>query len=124
MADEPNGYPVWLSPFVSGINAATVAESMDFLGTAEWSASETPLGDEGCLTTGFMLGTGVAVYNSPLAFRIGHLPIVWEDIPAAGALMGTIDAAVQDAAAQLGEAPLVGELLDTILGALPTGTGL
>ena len=72
-ADEPNGYPVWISPFVSGVRTGA-PKTMDFLGTATWSASEAPvpvLG--GCLVVDFMLGTGVAVYDNPLPVGLGSL---------------------------------------------------
>ncbi len=72
-ADEPNGYPVWISPFISGIRTGA-PKTMDFLGTATWSASEAPvpvLG--GCLVLDFMVGTGVAIYDNPLAVGLHSL---------------------------------------------------
>ena len=70
-ADEPNGYPVWISPFISGVRTGA-PKTMDFLGTATWSASETPI-LAGCLVVDFMLGTGVAIYDNPLPVGLGSL---------------------------------------------------
>ena len=77
-ADEPNGYPVWIQPFVSSPAHVTTPRTMDFIGTATWSASETPLSAAGgCLTVDFLLGAGVALYNNPLPVGFGTLPI-WD----------------------------------------------
>ena len=118
-ADEPNGYPIWIEPFVSSPNHVTAARKMDFLGTATWSASETPLTGIGCLTVDFMLGAGVAIYNNPLPVGFKDIPIWDPQDPAVVALMQQINAAVQSAADQVGSNPTVNDLLTQILGLLP-----
>jgi hypothetical protein len=118
-ADEPNGYPIWVEPFLSTPAHTTVARKMDFLGTATWSASETPVTGVGCLTVDFMLGAGVALYNNPLPVGFKDLPIWDPQDPAVAALMAQINAAIQSAADQVGTNPTVNDLLTTILGLLP-----
>jgi hypothetical protein len=117
-ADEPNGYPVWL-PLVSGAHT-TNARTMDFVGTATWSASETPTtATAGCTSVNFMLGAGVALYNNPLPVGFGDIPIWDPTSPQVAALMAQIDAAVQGAVDQVTSNPQVAALLDQITGALP-----
>jgi hypothetical protein len=118
-ADEPNGYPIWIEPFVSSPNHVTGARKMDFLGTATWAASETPLTGIGCLTVDFMLGAGVALYNNPLPVGFGSLPIWDPQDPAVVALMQQINDAVQQAADQVGSNPTVNDLLQQVLDLLP-----
>ncbi len=116
---EPNGYPVWISPFVSGAHV-TSAKKMDFLGTATWSASETSLGATGCLVVDFMLGTGVAVYNNPLPVSLGALiDLVGSPNAPAAALTAAVDTALTDAAASVTSLPVIDTVLTTILDALP-----
>jgi hypothetical protein len=118
-ADEPNGYPIWIEPFISSPNHVTGARKMDFLGTATWSASETPVAGVGCLTVDFLLGAGVALYNNPLPVGFGTLPI-WDPAdPAVADLMAQINGAVQDAADQVGSNPTVNDVLQRILDLLP-----
>jgi hypothetical protein len=121
-AGEPNGYPVWVSPFVSGIHAAA-PRTMDFLGTATWSASETPITGLGCLTVDFLLGAGVAIYNSPLDATLGTLPI-WAPSPEAAAVVDQLDAAIADAAGQATADPTVAALLEQITALLPAVDGV
>ncbi|MEA2273493.1 MAG: hypothetical protein QOI98_2201, partial [Solirubrobacteraceae bacterium] len=118
-ADEPNGYPIWVEPFLSTPAHSTVARTMDFLGTATWSASETPVTGVGCLTVDFMLGAGVALYNNPLPVGFKDLPIWDPQDPAVASVMAQINAAIQSAADQVGSNPTVNTLLQTILDALP-----
>ena len=118
--DEPNGYPVWVSPFVSGTHVAA-PRTMDFLGTATWSASETPLSATfGCLTVDFMLGTGVAVYNNPLPVGFNTLlnPASIPNGPARR-LMGAVDQSVQDVVDQVTGNEVVDQLLTSVIGQLP-----
>ncbi len=117
--DEPHGYPVWISPFVSA-GHTTSARTMDFLGTATWSASETALGADGCLVIDFMLGTGVAVFNNPLPVGLGTLiDLVGNPNPAAATLTAAVDTALSDALSSAATLPVVDTVLATILGALP-----
>jgi hypothetical protein len=118
-ANEPNGYPIWVEPFVSTPTNVTAPRTMDFIGTATWSASETNLGALGCLTVDFMLGAGVALYNNPLDVGFGDIPIWDPASPAVAALIDQIDAAVQDAADQVASNPTVAALLEQITGLLP-----
>jgi hypothetical protein len=118
-ADEPNGYPIWIEPFISSPNHVTGARKMDFLGTATWSASETPVAGVGCLTVDFLLGAGVALYNNPLPVGFGTLPIWDPQNPAVADLMAQINGAIQDAADQVGANPTVNDVLQRILDLLP-----
>ena len=119
-ADEPNGYPVWISPFVSGVRTGA-PKTMDFLGTATWSASEAPvpvLG--GCLVVDFMLGTGVAVYDNPLPVGLGSLiDVVGKPSPQLEALQESVDTAVQDVLDLVTTNPTVEALLGDLVGSLP-----
>lgn len=118
-ADEPNGYPVWVEPFISAGHVNS-PKTMDFLGTATWSASETSLGVLGCLVTDFMLGTGVAIYNNPLPVGFGTLlDPLYKPSPAAAALIAQIDAAVASVVGTASANPTVAALLTQITGALP-----
>ena len=119
-ADEPNGYPIWVQPFVSGINVGA-PKKMDFLGTATWTAAETNLGPLGCLVTDLMLGTGVAVYNSPLGFSLQDVPALWDDTPAGDSLVAAIDTALQSVINSAASNPTVDGVLNQILGLLPLG---
>ena len=117
-ADEPNGYPVWISPFISGIHAGA-PKTMDFLGTATWSASESPI-LAGCLVVDFMLGTGVAIYDNPLPVGLGTLiDAVGTPSPELEALQASVDTAVQGVLDQVTSNPAVDSLLTDLLGALP-----
>ena len=118
-ADEPNGYPIWIEPFVSSPNHVTAAREMDFLGTATWSASETPVTGLGCLTVDFMLGAGVALYNNPLPVGFATLPIWDPQNPAVADLMAQINAAIQGVADEVGANPTVNDVLQQVLDALP-----
>lgn len=119
-ANEPKGYPVWVSPFVSPSRTGT-PKTMDFLGTATWSASEKPVSSStGCLVVDFMLGTGVAIYNNPTSVGFGTLldPAMTPNAQAA-ALNAQIDSAVQSVTSQVTSDPTVNSVLTTITGALP-----
>jgi hypothetical protein len=118
-ADEPNGYPIWIEPFISSPNHVANPRKMDFLGTATWSASETPVSGVGCLTVDFLLGAGVAIYNNPLPIGFKDLPIWDPQDPAVAALMDQINGAIQDAADQVGTNPTVNDVLQQILDLLP-----
>lgn len=121
-AGEPNGYPVWIQPFVSGIHTAK-PKTMDFVGTGTWSASETPLG-AGCLTVNLLVGTGVAVYNNPLPVGLrsvlGPLSVPNEDFRP---LTTAVTEAVEQVTNTVTADPTVAALLDQLVGALPL-TGL
>jgi hypothetical protein len=117
--DEPNGYPIWIEPFLSSPAHVEVARTMDFIGTATWSASETNLGALGCLVVDFMLGAGVAIYNNPLPVGFGDIPIWDPQSPAVQELMAQVNAAVQDTVDDVASNPTVDGLLNQILGALP-----
>lgn len=118
-ADEPNGYPVWVQPFVSTPGNVTAAKTMDFIGTATWSASETSLGGGLCLSVNFMLGTGVALFNNPLPVGFGDLPIWDPQAPEVRALVEAVNSAVQGAVDTVTADPTVNDLLEQVLGALP-----
>jgi hypothetical protein len=117
-ADEPNGYPIWVEPFISSPAHVTAARKMDFIGTATWSASETPVTGVGCLTVDFMLGAGVALYNNPLDIGFGDIPIWDPQSPAVAGLIAQINAAVQGAVDQVTSNPQVSDLLNQILAAV------
>jgi hypothetical protein len=118
-ADEPNGYPAWIEPFLSGTRLAT-AKTFDFLGTATWSASESSLGALGCLSVNFMLGTGVAVLNNPLNVGLGTIfdPLATPN-PAAQQLTDTVNDAVDKVVSSVTSNPTVDALLGELLAALP-----
>lgn len=117
--DEPNGYPVWIQPFVSSPMHVAKPRTMDFLGTATWSASETPVG-QGCLVVDAMLGTGVAVYDNPLPVGLGTVfdPLTTAS-PEAQQLTDAVDAAVDQVVGSVGADPTVGALLTQLTGLLP-----
>ena len=116
--DEPNGYPVWVQPFVSAPMHAAKPRTMDYVGTATWSASESPVAS-GCLVVDFLVGTGVAVFNNPLPVGLGSLiDAVGEPSPEAAALSGAVDAAVADVVGQVTSDPQVDAVLGTVLDAL------
>lgn len=121
--DEPNGYPVWIQPFLSG-NHVENARTMDFLGTATFAASESDLGALGCLVVDFMLGAGVAIFNNPLPVGFGDIPIWDPQSPEVQALMAQVNAAVQDAVDQVTSDPTVAAVLDLITGSLPPVEGV
>lgn len=117
-ANEPNGYPVWLEPFVAA-GAVATPHTMDFIGTATWSATESNvLGS--CLLVDFMLGTGVAVFNNPLPVGLGTLfgPL-YKPSPAGQQLNSAISAAIAQATGPVTTNPTVAALLAQLLGALP-----
>jgi hypothetical protein len=119
-ADEPNGYPVWIEPFVSTPTHVTAPRTMDFIGTATWSASETPVSaTAGCLTVDFLLGAGVALYNNPLPVGFGTLPVWDPTSPEVAALIDQIDATIQAAVDGITSDPTVADVLAQITGALP-----
>ncbi|MDP3892021.1 hypothetical protein [Nocardioides sp.] len=117
--DEPNGYPVWVSPFVSPINTIS-PRTMDFIGTGTWSASETPIAT-GCLVVDFLLGTGVAVYNNPAGDALATLldPVMRPTPGVAANLVDLIDEAVQQVVTDVTSDPTVDALLGEIMGLLP-----
>jgi hypothetical protein len=118
-ADEPNGYPVWIEPFLSA-GHVVAAKKMDFLGTATWSASESSLGSLGCLVTDFMLGTGVAVLNNPLPVGLGTIfdPLATPS-PAAETLTDAVNDAVDQVVGQAATNPTVSALLTQVTALLP-----
>jgi len=125
LPNEPNGYPVWIealglagSPLNIAPATTTSARTMDFLGTAMWSASETDLSILGCLTIDFMLGLGAAIFNNPLPVGFGDVPI-WTPVPEVAALTTAVNAAVADATAQITTNPTIAALLAQVTGSLP-----
>ena len=72
-AGEPNGYPVWVAPFVSGINTAEPTTSFEFVGTGTWTSSQTAIGSNGCLVANGLVGTGVTLLDNPLPAGLGTL---------------------------------------------------
>ncbi len=120
--DEPNGYPAWVNPFIS--NAAHVAtpKKLDFIGTATWSASETPISTVGCTTVDFLLGTGVAVFDNPLPVGFGTVfDMADNPTPAAERLSDAVNGAVDQVVGQASANPAVASLLEQIVGLLPVG---
>ncbi len=115
-ADEPNGYPVWIEPFVAAGHVAS-PKTMDFLGTATWSASETSFGSS-CFITDAMLGTGVALYNNPLPVGLGTLLDPLGATSATDALNAQIDAAVQTVVTTVTTNPAVASVLTSLVGSL------
>ena len=121
--DEPNGYPVWISPFLSGGIHVATPKTMDFVGTATWSASESSLGTAGCLVVDLMAGTGVAVFNNPLPVGLGTLiDLVGEPNPAALQLSEAVDTALTDVIGAVASTPLIDSVLGTLLDALSLTT--
>lgn len=116
---EPNGYPVWVNPFLSGVNV-TKARTMEFLGTGTWSASETPIPGLGCITVDLLLGTGVAVYDNPLSASLKTLtdPLTASN-PDAARLAAGVDDAVQQVTTRVTSDPTVSKLLTDLVGQLP-----
>jgi hypothetical protein len=118
-ANEPNGYPVWVEPFLS-TGHVNSPKTMDFLGTATWSASQRNIPFVGCLLTDTMLGTGVALYNNPLPVGFGTLlSKLYQPSAASEKLLNEINAAVQQVVNTAGTNPTVVSLLNQLLGALP-----
>jgi hypothetical protein len=118
-ANEPNGYPVWVEPFLSSPAHVNSPSTMDFLGTATWGASETNLGSS-CLVFDLMIGTGVALYNNPLPVGFGTLlDPLYKPSPASEKLLNEINATVQSVVDQAATNPTVASVLTQILGALP-----
>lgn len=117
---EPNGYPVWVEPFVSSPTHVATPKTMDFLGTATWSASETPVGATGCLVVDYMLGTGVALFNNPLPVGLGTIfdPAA-KPTPAAQQLTDKVDEAIVQVTDLAATNPAVSSLLDQVLALLP-----
>jgi len=117
-ADEPHGYPIWISPFLSPIHTAKPT-TLDFLGTATWSASESPI-LQGCLVVDFMLGAGVAVYNNPLPVGLGTIfdPLA-QPTPAAEQLTDAVNDAVNQVVGQATSNPTVNSLLTQVTALLP-----
>lgn len=118
-AGEPNGYPVWVQPFVSSPMHVTSARTMDFLGTATWSASETPIPILGCLTVDFLLGAGVALYNNPLPVGFGSIGLWDPAAPEVAALIAQINSAVAGAVNQVASDPTVASTLEQVVALLP-----
>ncbi len=117
-ADEPHGYPIWISPFLSPIHTSA-PKTLDFLGTATWSASETPI-LQGCLVVDVMLGAGVAVYNNPLPIGLGTIfdPLA-QPSPAAEQLTDAVNDAVNQVVGQVSSNPTVNSLLTQVTALLP-----
>ncbi|RYY43466.1 MAG: hypothetical protein EON53_14250 [Actinomycetales bacterium] len=118
-AGEPNGYPVWVNPFLSGVHV-TKPRTMEFLGTGTWSASESPVAGLGCLTVDLLLGTGVAVYDNPLSASLKSLtdPLTQAN-PATLQLAAAVDDAVEQVATRVTSDPTVSKLLTDLVGQLP-----
>ncbi len=116
---EPNGYPVWVEPFISTPTHVAKPRTMDFLGTGTWSASESPIG-AGCLVVDFLLGTGVALFNNPLPVGLGTIfdPLA-QPSPAAQQLTDTVNDAIEQVTDQVATNPAVASLLDQVLALLP-----
>lgn len=110
---------MWVEPFVSTPTHATAARSMDFLGTATWSASETPSALLGCTTVDFLLGAGVAIYNNPLPVGFGNLSVWDPAAPEVAALTAQVNAAVAGAVTQVVSDPTVSATLAQVLALLP-----
>ncbi|MCX6399491.1 MAG: hypothetical protein NTX33_06140 [Propionibacteriales bacterium] len=117
-AGNPNGLPVWISPFLGGIHTAK-PKTMDFLGTGTWSASESPV-LTGCLVVDFLLGTGVAVYNNPLPVGFGTIfdPLA-TPTPAAEQLTDAVNDAVDQVVGLASANPTVSALLTQVTALLP-----
>ena len=117
--NEPNGYPVWIQPFISSPMHVAKPKTMDFVGTATWSASETPVA-QGCLVVDFMLGTGVAVYDNPLPVGLGTIldPLATPS-PEAQQLTDAVTNVVDQVTGKITADPTVSALLTQITDLLP-----
>ncbi|MEZ0578261.1 hypothetical protein [Nocardioides sp. MH1] len=121
--NEPHGYPVWVEPFVSSPTHVANPKRMDFLGTATWSASESPIGTTGCSTVDFMLGTGVAIFDNPV--RVGFDELVdaaTQPNPTVRSVITAVDSATNGAINDVTTNPVVADLLAQVVGALPLST--
>jgi hypothetical protein len=119
-AGEPNGYPVWVEPFLSSPTHVASPKRMDYLGTATWSASEGPIAGIGCLSVNFMLGTGVAIFDNPV--RVGFDELVdaaTKPNPTVRAVITAVDAAANGAINDVTANPTVAGVLEQVVGALP-----
>lgn len=118
---EPNGYPVWVEPFLSSPTHVASPKRMDFLGTATWSASETPvIPGLGCLSVNFMLGTGVAIFDNPVRVGFDELVnVATKPNPTVRAVITAVDAATNQALADVTANPTVAALLEQVVGSLP-----
>ena len=120
-ADEPNGYPVWVEPFVSSPTHVANPKRMDYLGTATWSASEKPvIAGVGCLSVDFMLGTGVAIFDNPLGVGFDDLmdPISHPNAQVR-TVMSAVDSAAGTAIDDASANPVVADVLSQVVGSLP-----
>jgi hypothetical protein len=117
---EPTGYPLWVEPFLSPTHVAA-PKTMDFLGTATWQASETPLGSSGCFVLDFMLGAGVAIYDNPTPVGFGDLlnPLYNPYPGIAANVMTAVNTAVQNTVDDAASNPTVDSVLTQILALLP-----
>ena len=120
-ADEPHGYPIWIEPFVSSPTHVASPKRMDYLGTATWSASETPvLPGLGCISVNFMLGTGVAIFDNPVRIGFDELvDVATRPNPAVRSVIVAVDAAANQALADVTANPTVAALLEQVVGSLP-----
>jgi hypothetical protein len=119
--DEPNGYPVWVEPFLSSPAHVATPTKLDFIGTATWSASESPVSTIGCITFDLLLGTGVAVFDNPLPVGFGTVfDQVDNPSPAAERLSDAVNDAVELVVGQASANPAVEGLLNQIVALLPT----
>ena len=120
-ADEPHGYPVWIEPFVSTPTHVASPKRMDYLGTATWSASETPvIPGLGCISVNFMLGTGVAIFDNPVRIGFDELvDVATRPNPAVRSVITAVDAAANQALADVTANPTVAALLEQVVGSLP-----
>ncbi len=118
-SDEPNGYPVWIEPFISSPAHVATPKKMDFLGTGTWSASEAPV-LSGCLVVDFLLGTGVALFNNPLPVGLGTIfdPLA-KPTPAAEQLTDKVSEVLDEVTGQITGNPTVSSLLQQLIDALP-----
>jgi hypothetical protein len=121
--NEPHGYPVWVEPFVSSPTHVANPKRMDFLGTATWSASESPIGTTGCTSVDFMVGTGVAIFDNPV--RIGFDELVdaaTQPNPTVRSVITAVDSAANGAINDVTANPVVAHLLEQVVGSLPLST--
>jgi hypothetical protein len=119
-ANEPGGYPVWIGPFLDAAMHTANPRTLDYVGTATWSASETPLSaTAGCLVVDFTLGTGVAVMNNPLPVGLGSLiDATGKPSPQARKLQDAISTAVNGTVSQAASTPPIDSVLSSVLGGL------
>jgi hypothetical protein len=108
----------YLLDAADALTAPYQLRKFDYIGTANWAASETDTVVLGCLVVDFALGIGIQLNNNPLPIGFHNLPL-WAENPAAANLWTQINAAVSTLLGTVTTNPTVAALLEQITGQLP-----